>query len=482
MKSWEVGSPQDLAAVLPEFWLVVTGAVLLLLDTLTHRLRRLYPWLATLGVLGAAVALASVTSRGSWGGTLDGSPLTLGIVEIGYLATLLAIWAAPAQLTWARLEGAEFYALILWATAGISMMIRGKELLLLFVALEVLSVALYGLAAFDRRQDRSLEGGLKYFLMGAFVSSFLLYGIALTYGETGSTSLAGIGEALVTGQGSIGLLLIGVLLIFVAFGFKLGWVPFHAWAPDVYQGAPAASVPYLAVAPKVAAAAVLVRWAEITVQSPISENASSLLWILAVASMVVGTLFALVQRDLKRMLAYSGIAHMGYLAIPLVSASGETWQPVVVYLAAYVLSNFAAFALVGALVPEGSEGAPISALAGRASRQPWLAASLAIAMLSLAGIPPTLGFLGKYLVFLDAIRNHHLGLAFVGVLTSLIGAAFYLRVIYFLYMKPELEEPRSPLASWEAYLAVSIAVVLVLLLGICPQPLFNWLAGILGSS
>ncbi len=482
MTGWLSWSLADVRALFPELWLVTTGVILLLLDTLTTRFRRFYSWFAAAGIGGAWMSLQSVARTGAWGGTIDSSPLAIGVVQIGLVAAFLALLASPANLALRNLGGGEFFALVLWATCGISIMIRAREFLVLFVALEVLSVALYGLAAFDRRHDRSLEAGLKYFIMGAFVSAFLLYGIAILYGETGTTTFDGIGEALVTGAGSSGLILLGVLLVFSGFGFKLSWVPFHAWAPDVYQGAPSASVAYLAVAPKVAAAAVLVRWAQVTAPSSIQDASASLLSIFAVASMIVGTLFALVQRDLKRMLAYSGIAHMGYLAIPLVSPSAETWRAILVYLAGYVVINFAAFALVGALVREGHEGAPLSQISGLASQQPWLAACLAISMLSLAGIPPTLGFLGKYLVFLDAIQNGHLALALVGIATTLVGAVFYLRVIYFLYMKPQLEGTAGPLAVWEGRVVISIAIILAIVLGVWPQPLFAWITEIVASS
>lgn len=482
MNSWAAWTRSDVVAVFPEILLLATGIFVLLLDAVTARLRVIYSTLGLLGIAAAWVQLVQLPPGTAWGGTVDSSPLALVFSQLILAATLLTLLAAPSSLRPDRLEGGEFPALVLWGAAGISIAARATDLVLLFVALEVFSVALYGLAAFNRKRDSSLEAGLKYFIMGAFISAFVLYGIALLYGETGSTTLAGIGEAVVMGRGGPGLLLLGALLVFVGFGFKLTWVPFHAWAPDVYQGAPTASVVFLAVAPKIAAAVVIVRWAQLLGGSPLAQNSSTLLAFFAVASMVAGTLFALVQRDLKRMLAYSGIAHMGYLAIPLVSTTSATWQPVFVYLFAYLLMNFAAFALVGHLAQDREGGSPLTALAGMGFRAPALSAALTVSMLSLAGIPPTFGFIGKYLVFLDAVENGRLDLALVGVATSLVGAAFYLRVIYFLYMKPELEPSLLPPVRWGAVFAIFLAVAATAILGIWPQPALAWVAGALARS
>ena len=424
----------DLASLLPELILVVAGCVLLLLEAFVPALRRAYHLLAIAAVGVAAWAVHGLGQGASFHGLIESSPLTGAFSQAILIATLLGLLAAPGYLSRERLLAGEYPALVLWGAAGMLLLVRGVELLTLFLALEVLSVALYGLAAFHRREAFSAEAALKYFLMGAFVSSFVVYGIALVYGETGSTRLDGIAAALATGQGSPGLLLLGFLMLFSGFAFKLSLVPFHAWAPDVYQGAPSPVVAFLSVAPKVAAAVVLVRVVTLIADSPLAGGWPDLVAAISVLSMLVGNLFALVQRDIKRMLAYSGIAHMGYLMIPLAAPGAETWRPVLVYLVAYVLMNAGAFAIVAMLYAKPGEQHAIASLAGWGYRFPLLSGCLTVCMVSLAGIPPTAGFIGKYLVFLHAISHDRLGLALAGVAASLIGVAFYLRVVYMLYM------------------------------------------------
>jgi NADH-quinone oxidoreductase subunit N len=254
-------------------------------------------------------------------------------------------------------------------------------------------------------------------------------------------------------------------------------VPFHAWAPDVYQGAPSPVVAFLSVAPKVAAAVVLVRIVTTVAESPLVGGWPDLVAAISVLSMLVGNLFALVQRDIKRMLAYSGIAHMGYLIIPLAAPGTESWQPVLVYLVAYVLMNAGAFAIVSMLYPKPGEQHAIASLAGWGYRFPLLGGCLTVCMVSLAGIPPTAGFIGKYMVFLHAISHDRLGLALTGVAASLIGVAFYLRVVYMLYMKPEVVAPERTAIDFYGRVAAVVAAGGTLVLGIWPQPFLSWVVG-----
>jgi NADH-quinone oxidoreductase subunit N len=354
-------------------------------------------------------------------------------------------------------------------------MLRARELLTLFLALELLSICLYSLAGYHRRLAIATEAALKYFLMGAFVSAFVLYGIALVWGETGHTDLGSIAAALASGAGHPWLVTLGMLLLVSGFAFKMSLVPFHAWAPDAYQGAPSPFVAFLSVAPKAASAIVLIRLLTALAGGAESEKWSSLVALLAVLSMAGGNLMALVQRDIKRMLAYSGIAHMGYLLIPLVGIDDAAGEPVLVYLLAYALMNAGAFAIVGMFYSSPGEQHLIADLAGWGARRPLLAACLSLCMLSLGGIPPTLGFLGKYLVFVHAIRHGHLWLAVIGVVTSLIGIFYYLRVVYTLYMLPEVRPPAERVADGWGRLAAVIAAAGSLVLGILPSALLEWL-------
>ena len=346
----------------------------------------------------------------------------------------------------------------------------------LFLALELLSICLYALAAFHRRLTIATEGAIKYFLMGAFVSSFVLYGIALIYGETGSTRLTELQASLADSAADASLLLpLGFLLLIAGFAFKMSLVPFHAWSPDTYQGAPSPFVAFLSVAPKAASAVVLIRLLEIVMGEGTGQRWPELVALLAVVSMATGNLLALVQQDIKRMLAYSGIAHMGYLLVPLVGLDQSSWEPVLVYLLAYTLMNAGAFAIVAMLYARAGEQHLISELAGWGYRFPLLGVCLTVCMLSLAGIPPAFGFLGKYMVFFHAIDHGHLWLALVVVATSLIGVFYYLKVIYTLYMKPEVNAPEGLLIDFWGRAAALIAALGTMILGVWPAALLEWI-------
>ncbi len=462
------------AALRPEITLTAAGSLILLLEAFAPRLRRAFLWISVAAVGLASLQVVSQTPGLYFGGLIEATPLTGAFSQAILLATVLGLLAAQGYLRREHLLTGEYPALLLWCAAGLLLLVRGIELLSIFVALELLSVALYGLAAYHRREALSAEAAIKYFLMGALVSSFILYGTALVYGETGSTRISGIAEALGRGSGSPGLVLLGFLLLICGFGFKLGLVPFHAWAPDVYQGAPSPFVAFLSVAPKAASAVVLARLVTLAAEAPTAGDWSALVSGLAVASMLVGNLFALVQRDIKRMLAYSGIAHMGYLLIPLASPGAEAWQPILVYLVSYALMNGGAFVLVSMLYAKPGEQHQIVTLSGWGYRFPVAAACLTVCMLSLGGIPPTAGFLAKYLVFLHAIQHGNLALALVGVVASLIGIVFYLRVVYMLYMRDEISAPSGLALDFSGRLAAVLAAAATLLLGVLPGPFLSW--------
>jgi NADH-quinone oxidoreductase subunit N len=469
----------DVWSLLPELMLASGGIVILLLDAMAPRLRAL--WLPAAAALAAGVAIgvpaSGFTAGASFGGFLEWTPVTMFLGEVILLSATLALLASQAYLRREGMLSGEYAALLLWCVVGLLFLVRATELLTLFLALELLSFCLYSLAAYHRRLAIATEAGVKYFLMGAFVSSFVLLGIALLYGETGSTRLARIEEALAAGGGSPVVVTLGFLLIFCGFAFKMSLVPFHAWSPDTYQGAPSPFVAFLSVAPKVGSAIVLVRILATLAGARVGGDWPDLVALLAVLSMGGGNLLALVQKDVKRMLAYSGIAHMGYLLIPLVSVGRDALPAVLVYLLAYALMNAGAFAVVALLYARPGEQHLLSEISGWGYRFPFLGVCLTVCMLSLAGIPPTLGFFGKYLVFLHAIEHGNLWLALVGIAASLVGAVYYLRVIYVLYMKPEVQEPvpgALPVDLW-ARLAVAIAAGGTLLLGVWPSGLLDWL-------
>jgi NADH-quinone oxidoreductase subunit N len=471
----------ELAALAPELVLTGAGALLVLLEAFAPALRRSFCLVATAAAGAAAFLVVRLEPASAFHGLIEATPLTNAFSLAILGATALALLASDGWLRRERLAVGEYPALLLWCAAGLLLLVRSVDLLAVFLALELLSVGLYGLAGFHRRLDASAEAAIKYFLMGAFVSAFVLLGIALVYGETGASRLDAVAAALASGQGSPALALLGLLLVAAGFAFKLGLVPFHAWTPDVYQGAPTPFVAFLSVAPKIGAAVVLCRLMLVAVDAPLGPRWMQLAALLAVASMLVGNLFALVQRDLKRMLAYSGVAHMGYLVIPLAAPGEDAWRPLLVYLVAYALMNAGAFAIAALLTARASEPLTIASLSGWGARFPGLAFALAVCMVSLAGVPPTAGFLGKYLVFLHAIEHGRLDLALVGIAASLIGVAYYLRVVYVLYMRPEVAAPDGVAPDAAGAVAAALAAAATLALGLLPGGLLDWVVAALPS-
>lgn len=476
----------DWMMLLPEIVLSAGGVLVLMLEAIAPKARRSFTLLSVLTALvaawGAYYILPSVPiadTAGTFGGLLETSPVTFAFSIVVLVATVLSLLASDGYLRREGILSGEYHALLLWCAAGLLLTLRATELLTIFLGLELFSLCLYCLAVFHRRISIAGEAAIKYFLMGAFVSAFVLYGIALVYGATGSTRLAEIGARLAGSPDIPVLASLGFLMLVAGFGFKMSVVPFHAWSPDTYQGAPSPFVAFLSVAPKVASALVVYRFLDaIVVGEGVASNAykwSTVVAALAILSMLLGNLLALVQRDIKRMLAYSGVAHMGYLLLALVVLDRDSLAPVLVYLVAYVLMNAGAFGVVAMLYSRPGEQHLISDLAGWGYRYPLLGGCLAICMLSLGGIPPTVGFLGKYVVFLNAVGDGLIGLAVLGVVASLVGVFYYLRVVYYLYMKPETKQPEGLLIDVWGRAAAVLAAVGTLVLGLWPTGLLQWL-------
>ena len=463
----------DLATLSRELILIGAGVLILLLDAFIPSSRRVAHLLALAGVVVAALIPTSVVPPStSFANLLVNDGLTTLLSLVVLLVTFLAILASQAYLRRERLWPAEYYTLLLWCAAGTMLMMRATDLLLVFVALETFSICLYALAGYNRKNPLSTESAIKYFLMGALASAFILYGIAILYGESGSTRFDEIALGIHYAGGLTPAAVLGLVLLIGGFCFKLSIVPFHAWAPDAYQGAPSPFVAFFSVAPKVASIVVLVRVLEIGLYLEDGARWQSLMGVLAALSMVFGTFVALAQRDIKRMLAYSGIVHMGYLLIPLAGWHPGAWRTVVVYLLAYALMNGGAFAMIAALYARADKPHNIDELAGWGYRFPGISVALAICMLSLGGIPPTLGFEAKYLVFVEAFRAGNLWLALLGVFTSLVGIFYYLRVVYVLFMKTETTEPQVRMDNGTR-LAALIAAGAVLALGMFPSWIFE---------
>jgi NADH-quinone oxidoreductase subunit N len=346
----------------------------------------------------------------------------------------------------------------------------------IFLSLELFSLCLYVLASFNRVRQRSQEAGLKYFLLSSFASAFLLYGMALVYGATGSTLLSAIGVFLAKGALLDNpILLAGMGLMAVGLAFKMSAVPFHVWTPDVYEGSPGPVTAFMSVGTKLAAFAAFVRVFAIALPA-LHAHWQAGVWVLAVATMIVGNAAAVVQTNVKRMLAYSGVAHAGYILIAVVVAQQAVGiASILFYFLAYTFMNIGAFAVVIAVSRRNEEqGAQLSDFAGMGNRQPWLAATMAIFMFSLAGFPPTAGFLAKFYVFSAAVANGHAELAIIGVLCSLVSVYYYLRVVFVMYMRPQ-ERPAVAVSLPVAMMVVlALSVAGSIALGVVPMAPLDW--------
>jgi NADH-quinone oxidoreductase subunit N len=370
------------------------------------------------------------------------------------------------------IERGEFYSLLLFTLSGMLLMAQAGDLIIVFLALELLSIPLYILSGFARPRPESEESALKYFLLGAFSSSFEVYGIALVFGAIGTTGFSSIIASVQAGRADQTLLLVGAAMILVSLGFKVAAVPFHMWTPDVYQGAPSPVVGFMAVGAKAAGFAGLLRVFLVAFPGLAAAWAPVGMW-LAALTMLWGNLAAIAQPNIKRMLAYSSIAHAGYILMALPAAGNpqvtqDAVSAAIFYLLAYAFTNLGAWGVVIAVEQQEGRGLSIDDYAGLGSRRPALALAMAFFMLSFIGVPTTVGFMGKFYLFRAALEANLLWLALVGVLTSLISAYYYLRVVMVMFMQPGKAEARSE--GW-LNLTVGLAALATLVFGIVPGPL-----------
>jgi len=465
-------SLSDLTPILP--WLLVSfWAIALLVVDLFVRRKGTTALMAAGGLFFALMVLIfrSENQQVVFDGMLVADSYASFLQAIFLVTGLLGIAVAHDYLSRMRIERGEYYPLLLFTISGMMLMSLAGDLIVVFVALELLSLPLYVLAGFARPRPDSEEAAMKYFLLGAFASGFLVYGIALVFGATGTTNLAGIAGEL---SGGAGLLLVGAVLVLVGLGFKVAAVPFHMWTPDVYQGAPSAVVAFMSVGAKAGGFAALLR-VFIAALPDLAAAWAPLTMGLAALTMTWGNIAAIVQGNIKRMLAYSSIAHAGYILIALPAASLPAAAPGAVsaalfYLFAYLFSNLGAWAVVLAVEQLEGGGVQIDDYSGLSRRRPGLALAMALFMLSLTGLPPTVGFIGKFFIFRAALDAGQIGLALVGVLTSLISAYYYLRVVVVMYMRAGEPETRS-----EGWLNATIGVTALatFVFGILPGPILT---------
>ncbi|HEV8441582.1 MAG TPA: NADH-quinone oxidoreductase subunit N [Methylomirabilota bacterium] len=466
----------DLRAIGPVLVLSATAILVMLLDLVPPRDRKDH-----LGFVGLVGVLASlILTLRMWGSdlhafrgmvALDSYALFFNLV-IGY-ATGLVLLLSMDYLRRQGMESGEFYILVLFSAVGMMLMASATDLIVIFLALETMSLSLYVLAGFFRGRAQAGEASMKYFLLGAFASGFFLYGIALIFGATGSTNLDKIANAMGAGAARDPLLVIGVGLLLVGFGFKISSVPFHMWTSDVYEGAPTAVTAFIATGSKAAAFAALLRVLLAAVR-PAALDWTPLLWGLAVLSMTVGNVIAIAQQNLKRMLAYSSIAHVGYMLVGVVAGGAPGHGSVLFYLLVYTFTTAGAFGVILLLERNGREAVSLEDYGGLATRHPVMALALSIFLLSLIGIPPTAGFVGKFYLFGAAVRAGYVWLAVIGVLNSAVAAYYYLRLIVYMYMRePEAGGPTVLVPSFAGSLALVVALWGVVQLGVLPAPLLD---------
>lgn len=465
---FQVPQSIDWSAILPFIALVVAGIVGLAIES--FKLRRGNEGIVLVSVLGLVLAGFSVTRQ------LDlGESTTLLMLvrdQIGLISQLLLIFASllcvvfsEGYLKEKRIAYGEFYPLVLWATAGAMMMVTTKNLLAVFIGLEILSIALYVLAGMSRREAKSEEAALKYFLLGAFASAFFLLGIAFFYGATGSLALDAFGPALKSGNPMLAKMLIAsVCLMVVGLGFKSAFVPFHQWAPDVYQGAPTNVAAFMAVGSKIAAVVALFRVLDAFI--PLVSYWMPILFWVAILTMTVGNVAALAQKDVKRILGYSSIAQAGYLLVAVLAHAKRPqdvgFSTVAYYLLAYSAMTVGAFAVVSLAARKGKEGTRLEDLHGLWQRSPFTAGALIVFVASLIGIPGTAGFAGKLMIFNDALTAGLLPLAILLAANSIVSVAYYLSIVKAAFVAEEAPEiePRAVDATMVGLFAACAAVIL----------------------
>jgi len=465
----------EIQQIFPEIALSAFGVAILLLDTFLPKAKRhVATSIALIGIAATAVfTLGLVGEDGSFFSgmiVVDGFSIFFRVMFL--IIGGLTILASSSYVTRESLAAGEFQALVLFAIVGMNLMVASNELIMIFLGLETLSISSYILLGIKRSDPKSNESALKYFLLGSFSSAFLLYGIALAYGATRTTNIELIGREIATGSVSLALVYAAVGLLFVGFGFKVAVVPFHVWTPDVYEGAPTPITAFMSVGPKAAGFAVLVRVLMVAFPAA-SGKWVGLVWISAALTMIVGNCVALIQSNIKRMLAYSSIAHAGYILVAVTTHNQEGVAAILFYTFAYALMNIGAFTVVALVSRKGDHKTQIDDFAGLGFKQPALAAALSIFLLSLAGIPLTAGFAGKFFIFRAALESRFLGLTIIGVINSAISVYYYLRVIVVMYMNEPADDWSPVTLTSSAISVIALSVFGVLQFGIFPDLLIN---------
>jgi NADH-quinone oxidoreductase subunit N len=463
----------EYAAIIPIVIVTLAGVAAMLAAAISAPGERMpIAGLGHIGLVGAAVASVFLWGRDLQAfGVIRADNFTLFINLVLCVVGILTMLLSSGVVERENLPAGEYYALTLFAICGMMMMASATDLLVIFIALEIFSLAVYVLTGIRRASATSAEAAFKYFLLGSFSSAFFLYGVAFTYAVAGSTRLEQIGKAL-SAQGAGApptLALLAVGLLAVGFAFKVSAVPFHMWTPDAYEGAPTIVTAFMSTGVKAAAFAAFAR-VFLSPLEPLQGQWIPALSVIAVATMIVGTVVGVVQTNIKRMLAYSSIAHAGYIILGIIAANATGKAAILFYLLAYAVTNLGALGIVAILGTRQNEHDELRDFAGLWRSRPALAALMTIFLLSLGGFPPTAGFIGKWYIFTAAVQEGHYWLAIIGVLTSVVSVFFYLRIVVMMYMSegaPELDSSR-PRVSATAVAGLALATAAVLYLGVLP--------------
>lgn len=465
----------DILAILPEIVMILGASALLLFDFAVPKGKKHVIGYLSLGVILLAALASCYLARNGYTGTVAFNNMFVAdgfsffFKAILYVATALTILMSISSIKKDGIEEGEYYTLMLFSLSGMMIMASGTDLLSLYLGVELMSLPVYVLAGFKRNDPRSSEGAMKYVILGAFASGIMLFGISLVYGLTGTTELSAISAALSGGAGEVnaGALGLTLVLLVAGFGFKIAGVPFHMWAPDAYEGAPTPITAFMSAASKAAAFAVILR-IFLDGFGPVTDQWVPIITVVAVLSMALGNIVALAQTNIKRMLAYSSIGHGGYALLGVIAGGAEGSSSVMFYMLVYILMNMGIFACITMMRGNGAgDGELITDYKGLSKRNGTMAIVMLILLFSLAGIPPTGGFVGKFYVFMALIHAGMIKLAVVGVLFSAVAAYFYIRVIMLMYMKePEGEFSLSRSLTTKIVVVVSAAGVLIL--GVLP--------------
>jgi len=465
--------------------LLMAAAMTVLLADLNRKAHNVFliPYLSLLGALmagGSLLILWGKTTQAFNGSlVLDGFGAFVGLLVCA--GTALSVLLSMEYVPRIGVPAGEYYALLLFGASGMVLLAMSNDLMMIFLSIELLSLCVYVLTGMTRTRLAANEAAMKYFILGAFSSGFLLFGMALLYGSTGQVSLPEIASSVRDGAANLHLLYPGVALMLVGIGFKVGAVPFHMWVPDAYTGAPASVTAFMSVTVKAAGFAALVRMLLVGLP-PGGFHWVLAIWVLAALTMIVGNVLALAQTNLKRMLAYSSIAHTGYLLVGVASAAHTAGDPAVAaeaggavlfYLAAYTFMNLGAFALVCHLGSGDEDFDSLERFAGLAHRKPLHAAGMTVVLVSLAGIPPTAGFMGKLYLFKAAVSAGFVSLALIGVLATMVSLYYYLRPVVLMYMREPTDEVLPTTGGWSADFVLWVTAGTTLLLGILPSTAFE---------